>query len=94
MTSNSTLPATGFLRLPEVLKLVPYGRSTWWAGVKTGRFPKQVKLGPCTSAWRVEDIKALIETLSSHAAPKPCDAKTEIIPSVGTAPTGLRSGLS
>ena len=40
--------------------LVPVKKSCWWAGVKTGRFPKPVKLGPRVTAWRVEDIRALI----------------------------------
>ncbi|MBM6580990.1 AlpA family phage regulatory protein [Microvirga sp. BT689] len=35
-------------------------RSTWWAGIKDGRYPKPVKLGPRITAWRVEDIRALI----------------------------------
>jgi prophage regulatory protein len=55
---------TGFLRLSSVLAPkgpIPVGRSTWWAGVKAGRFPKPIKLGPRTTAWRVEDIRALIE---------------------------------
>lgn len=64
------LPQTGFLRLPQIVgdhkaeppipALIPVGRSTWWAGVKSGRFPQPVKLGPGTTAWRVEDIRALI----------------------------------
>ncbi|MBU8875869.1 AlpA family phage regulatory protein [Reyranella sp. MMS21-HV4-11] len=66
-----TLPETGYLRLPQILgnptarppipAVIPVGRSTWWAGVKAGRFPKPVKLGPRTTAWKVEDIRALIE---------------------------------
>jgi len=60
----STLPETGFIRLPSVLNLVPVGKSTWWAGVKSGRFPQSVKLGPRTTAWRVEDILKLVEELS------------------------------
>ena len=32
-----------------------------WAGVKAGRYPKPVKLGPRITAWRVEDIRTLIE---------------------------------
>ncbi|PNG24677.1 helix-turn-helix transcriptional regulator [Methylocella silvestris] len=57
-------PHTGFVRLTSVLGPIgpiPVGRSTWWAGVKSGRFPKPVKLGPRTTVWRVEDIWALIE---------------------------------
>ena len=54
------LPETGFVRLPEVLRVFPVSKSTWWAGIKDGRFPQPVKLGPRTTAWRVEDIKQLI----------------------------------
>lgn len=57
---NQILPETGFVRLPEVLKVFPVSKSTWWAGVKDGRYPKPVKLGPKITAWRVEDIKELI----------------------------------
>jgi prophage regulatory protein len=57
---NHILPETGFVRLPEVLKVFPVSKSTWWAGVKDGRYPKPVKLGPKITAWRVEDIKELI----------------------------------
>jgi len=56
----NTLPETGFVRLPEVLKVFPVSKSTWWAGVKDGRFPQPVKLGPKISAWRVQDIRELI----------------------------------
>jgi prophage regulatory protein len=58
------LPVSGFVRLASILAPlgpIPVGRSTWWAGVKAGRFPKPVKLGPRTTAWKVEDIRALIE---------------------------------
>jgi prophage regulatory protein len=58
-------PPTGFLRLASILAPhgpIPVGRSTWWAGVKIGRFPQPVKLGPRTTVWKVEDIRSLIET--------------------------------
>lgn len=58
---ENSLPETGFLRLPEVLKFIPVSRSTFWAGIKTGRFPKPQKLGPRITVWRVEDIKAFID---------------------------------
>ena len=64
----SDLPETGFLRLKSIL--VPYGpipvsKSTWWAGVKDGRFPKPKKLGVRVTVWRVEDIRELIENGAS-----------------------------
>jgi predicted DNA-binding transcriptional regulator AlpA len=58
-----TLPETGFVRLSEILGLIPVSPATWWRGVKTGRFPPSVKLAPRTTAWRAEDIRTLIETL-------------------------------
>ena len=63
---NQTLPETGFARLSQVLKIIPVGKTTWWNGVKTGRFPKSVNLGGRITAWRVEDIKALIESYNQN----------------------------
>jgi prophage regulatory protein len=48
-----------FLRLPEVLERITVSKSTWWAGVKTGKYPKPVKLSTRTTAWRRSDIDAL-----------------------------------
>ena len=55
----------GFLRLPDVLKLFPVGKSTWWAGVKSGKYPQPVKLSSRCTAWRVGDVRALVESLSA-----------------------------
>ena len=60
---QQALPETGFLRLPQVLQVIPVGKSTWWAGIQSGRFPKGCKLGPRTTAWRVEDIRQLLDDL-------------------------------
>jgi hypothetical protein len=40
---------------------LPISKSTWWAGVKDGRYPATVKLGRRITAWKVEDILALME---------------------------------
>ena len=59
--SNSlVLPDEGYVRLSTILKVFPIGRSTWYQGVQSGKYPKPVKLGERTSAWRVSDIKELI----------------------------------
>ncbi len=65
MQNNPTLPDTGFVRLSSILAPsgpIPVSKSTWWAGVKSGRYPKPMKLGPRITAWRVEDIRRLIRT--------------------------------
>jgi predicted DNA-binding transcriptional regulator AlpA len=63
-----SLPTTGYVRLPAVLNVFPVSKSTWWAGCKSGRFPKPVKLGPNITAWRVEDIRALLQEVNAGAA--------------------------
>lgn len=63
----NTLPSEGFLRLNQIIgnkntpAIIPISRSNFLAGVKEGRFPKPVKLGKRTTAWKVADIRRLIE---------------------------------
>lgn len=59
--SSASLDASGLLRLKGVLKLIPVSAATWWAGVRDGRFPQPIRLGPHTTCWRAHDILALIE---------------------------------
>lgn len=59
------LPEVGFLRLSEVLKLIPLSKSAWFRGVAEGRFPRPVKLTQRASAYRASDIRALLERLGS-----------------------------
>lgn len=69
------LPDTGFVRLkqiigdrwadPPVPPVIPVSKTTWWDGVRAGRYPRPVKLSPRTTAWRVEDIRALISQQSA-----------------------------
>jgi predicted DNA-binding transcriptional regulator AlpA len=60
---QTRLPATGFVRLPQILAVLPIGKSTWWLKVKNGEYPKPVKLGPRTTAWRAEEVRALLDRL-------------------------------
>jgi predicted DNA-binding transcriptional regulator AlpA len=62
-----TIPETGFVRLPQVLAVIPLGRTSWWAGVKSGRFPKPIKLSERCTAWKAEDIRDLIKRLAEHS---------------------------
>lgn len=79
--NQAALPETGYLRLvdivgrkadpkrnrPAIPALIPVGRSTWWSGVRSGRYPKPTRaLGERITAWRVEDIRALIESAAAE----------------------------
>jgi prophage regulatory protein len=61
ITRNTSLPETGFLRLPQVLAVYPVSKSTWWQMIREDKAPKPVKLSRRCAAWRVEDIRAMIE---------------------------------
>jgi predicted DNA-binding transcriptional regulator AlpA len=73
----ASLPETGYLRLPQIVRIpatkkkpetvgvYPVSKSTWWAGVRAGRYPQPVKLGERITAWKVEDIRALIERVAA-----------------------------
>lgn len=67
-----SLPQIGYLRLSQIVgdkkagipAIIPVSKSTWWQGVKSGRYPQPVKLSERCTAWRVEDVLALIEQAS------------------------------
>lgn len=67
------LPETGFLRIWQIVgnkktntpALIPISRTSFLNGVKSGKFPKPVKLGERTTAWRVEDIKELLTKIGN-----------------------------
>ncbi len=56
------LPDEGFVRLTQILKVFPVSESTWLRGVKSGKYPASVSLTSRTVAWRVEDIRELIQS--------------------------------
>lgn len=65
---KNLIPETGFLRLNQIIgdkkkeipAIIPISKSSWWAGVKTGRYPKSIKLSDRCTVWRVEDIRDFI----------------------------------
>lgn len=64
MAHDSTFPRTGLVRLSQILAPsgpIPVSKSTWWQGVKDGRFLQPRKLGPRVTVWKVEDIRGLFE---------------------------------
>ena len=67
------LPEIGYLRLPQIIgdpakgipAIIPVSARSWWNGVKSGRYPAGVLLGPRTRAWSVQSIKALVEEMGN-----------------------------
>jgi len=75
VTNRVFLPETGFLRISQIIgnprsdpptpAIIPVSRSQWWLGVKSGLYPKPIKLSPRCTAWRAEDLRAFIKGVQS-----------------------------
>lgn len=68
MTDINSFPKIGLVRLKSILAPngpIPVSASTWWQGVKDGRFPKPTKLGPRTTVWKAEEIRALFDRVEN-----------------------------
>jgi len=44
-----------------IAPILPVSRSSWWSGVRSGRYPQPVKLGPRTTAWRGHEIQKILD---------------------------------
>jgi prophage regulatory protein len=81
----ATRPVTGFLRLPQIIgktgdphatppiptipAIVPVCRTTWLAGVRSGRYPQSVKLSPRVTVWRASEVYALFAQPEGRKTP-------------------------
>ena len=59
-------PEAGLVRLPQILSVFPISKSSWWAGVKEGKYPASIKHGRCTF-WRAEDIHTLLAEIAAKS---------------------------
>lgn len=68
---QNQIPSTGFLTQRQILgdkktntpAIIPVGATTWWNGIKAGRYPQGIKISTRRTAWRAEDIQALVNSL-------------------------------
>lgn len=75
--TTKALPVTGYLKLksiigdpkaePPIPGIIPVCKSSWYAGVKSGRYPKSFKISKRCVAWKVEDIRRLVEEMAGAA---------------------------
>ena len=82
----AVIPEIGFLRIAQILgckkakcsPIIPVSKSTWWEGVKSGRFPKPIKLGKRITVWKTESIRNLIENGVADLTPSKLFPKEKI----------------
>jgi len=66
------MPSTGLMRENQILQFIPISRSSWWTGVKDGRFPQPIKpkLSPRVTCWRAADIKKIVDGRPADVSPQ------------------------
>jgi len=73
MTNNITKSADlnfALYRIQTVLELIPISRASFYNGIRAGKYPQPIKIGPRTSVWRARQIHALIDMLEPVARSK------------------------
>ena len=65
-----------FFRLPQIIgdakanppipALIPVSKTTWYAGINSGIFPKGIKLSPRVGVWRESDIQNVIKNFEEN----------------------------
>lgn len=63
------LPDEALIRLRQLLALhvVPYSASTLWRRCRSNDFPRPIRVSSGITAWKVGDIRAYLEALSSKS---------------------------
>ena len=57
--SIDALPAGAYVRANQLIPaILPFSAATLWRKVRTGEFPRPVKLSERITAWKVEDVRA------------------------------------
>ncbi len=67
-SATSTISSVALYRLQQVLKRIPVSRSSWFAGILTGRYPRGYSIGPRTTVWKSDEIDQLVAGLSHVGA--------------------------
>ena len=89
------LPEAGYMRLKQVLALIPVSATTWWQWIRDGLAPRGIKWGNIT-VWKAEDIRGLLARLEEGlphggVGRRRGEALRKCRLSIGSSPTSERS---
>ena len=61
-TANiSKLHPESVIRWPDVHLIFPVSKTTWEAGVRSGKYPPAIRLGVRAVGWKLKDVLQLID---------------------------------
>lgn len=74
------LPDSAFIRLNQLVGTVlPFSPATVWRKVRSGEFPKPVKLSGGITAWRVADVRRwLTDPAEFQRSDTACPSRCEV----------------
>ena len=65
MENMFELPREGYVKLRQVLTVIPVSKSSWYRGIESGIYPKPVKLGKRSVGWDVIEVRRCMKDLNS-----------------------------
>ncbi len=71
---QQTAKPSPLLRLPKVKTLTCQGKTAIYAGMKNGTFPRSVRIGARSVAWRESEVLAWIESRPSTPTVAPLES--------------------
>ncbi len=71
--ADDGLPHYGYVKLPQILAVIPLSRAGFLCKVSAGVYPRPYKISARAVAWKVEDIRALLATFK-QVTPDTIDA--------------------
>ena len=55
------MEANSFIRIKDLVKIVPISKAHIWRLARAGKFPKPVRLSERCTAWKVADVEAWLK---------------------------------
>lgn len=57
----NSLPPSALIRQRDLLPVLPFSAATLWRRVKSGEFPKPIKVDDSITAWRWADVRGWLD---------------------------------
>ena len=51
---------------PPIQPIIPLSKTTWWNGVRAGRYPQPIKLSDNVTAWRSDNFQNLVDEICAE----------------------------
>jgi prophage regulatory protein len=67
LTLSKKAPSNGYLRIAQIIELIPISKPTVWRWVRDGKFPAPIKLSHGVTVWKNQDVQAWLDLQNGGA---------------------------